>query len=393
MKGDTLTGTLTRASGENVGKYMIARGTLSASPNYALAFVGDSLAILPKSVQVTVRAASKALGTADPALSYDVVGLLSGDTLSGTLTRAPGDTVGSYAILLGSLGNSDYAVDYRGADLTILPAGPMAQSAVLHYTQSSGSDTLYVTFSETVHLKDDGTVRLEVRDSTGHLDTVTASFAASQDGTMWAIAIDSGRVRRGETVRLISDASSLVDSLGRAAVAGSPWISVSSISRNMIVSSEPVLLTIEEAWQPTGTPFQILYPGSQERQETWVDGNGAEVATDQLVGLRLTLRYDTSRGDRSLTAYIYDRMGTAVQCLASPSVFALFKKTGTSPGGQATLWLAWNGVARNGVHAVTGVYPLRVVLIPLGGNQNQPAENYVKNIGLNLDKYDSIIFH
>lgn len=45
VNGDTLTGALARAAGEAAGDYAINRGTLGASPNYALTFTGNTLTI------------------------------------------------------------------------------------------------------------------------------------------------------------------------------------------------------------------------------------------------------------------------------------------------------------------------------------------------------------
>jgi hypothetical protein len=65
----------------------------------------------------------KEYGQADPVLNYSVTGsLLSGDSFSGALTRAPGETVGSYAIEIGSLtAGPDYDITFVSDDFTINP--------------------------------------------------------------------------------------------------------------------------------------------------------------------------------------------------------------------------------------------------------------------------------
>ena len=56
---------------------------------------------------------------ADPALTYTVEGLISGDTLTGALERTAGEDVGSYNIQQGSRSAGDnYAVTYTVAALT-----------------------------------------------------------------------------------------------------------------------------------------------------------------------------------------------------------------------------------------------------------------------------------
>ena len=125
-----LTGALTRASGETVAgsAYAIRQGTVASNRNYTIAFTGSTLAITPAPLTVVARAQTKIYGAADPALTYAVSGLQFADTtsvLTGALTRVAGETVkGSpYAIQLGTLAaNSNYAVGYTGANLTVTPA-------------------------------------------------------------------------------------------------------------------------------------------------------------------------------------------------------------------------------------------------------------------------------
>ena len=126
--GDTketvLTGALTRAAGEDVGTYAIGQGTLTANGNYTVNYIGADLTIGKKTLTVTAEAKSKTYGGADPTLTYTVSGLENGDTketvLTGALTRAAGEDVGTYAIVQGTLAaNGNYTINYNGADLTI----------------------------------------------------------------------------------------------------------------------------------------------------------------------------------------------------------------------------------------------------------------------------------
>ncbi|MBR0962446.1 beta strand repeat-containing protein, partial [Bradyrhizobium japonicum] len=122
VSGDSLSGALTRASGENVGSYGITQGTLTAGSNYALTYSGANLGITQRAITVTANAQSKTYGDADPTLTYGVTSgnLVSGDNLSGVLTRAAGESVGSYGIAQGTLtAGSNYALTYSGASLGI----------------------------------------------------------------------------------------------------------------------------------------------------------------------------------------------------------------------------------------------------------------------------------
>lgn len=78
-----------------------------------------TVTITPKPLAVTADAKEKAFGTADPALTYGTSGLVGTDTLTGALAREPGDDVGEYDILQGTLANGNYAISYTGAKYTI----------------------------------------------------------------------------------------------------------------------------------------------------------------------------------------------------------------------------------------------------------------------------------
>ncbi|MGQ7857366.1 MBG domain-containing protein [Pedobacter sp. WC2501] len=121
VTGDSFSGSLTRSPGENVGTYAINQGTLALNSNYTLTYVGADLTIGAKTVTVTAAAKSKTYGDADPALTYtSAPSLVTGDSFSGSLTRLPGENVGTYAINQGTLAlNSNYTLTYVGADLTI----------------------------------------------------------------------------------------------------------------------------------------------------------------------------------------------------------------------------------------------------------------------------------
>lgn len=123
VTGDSLTGSLARAAGRNAGTYAIGQGSLSAGANYTLTFNGGTLTITPASLTVTAASVTKVYGTADPALTYAVSGLVAGDSLSGTLMRAAGRDAGTYAISQGSLSaGANYTLTFNGGTLTINPA-------------------------------------------------------------------------------------------------------------------------------------------------------------------------------------------------------------------------------------------------------------------------------
>ncbi|MFO6445856.1 MBG domain-containing protein [Erythrobacter sp. NE805] len=126
VNGDQLTGALATTAGATtgVGNVAITRGTLAAGNNYAVTFVNGQLTITPRAITVTADNLAKLLGLIDPALTFAVSGdgLVNGDQLSGSLTRDPGERVGTFAIRQGSLAaGPNYTLTYVDGTLTIDP--------------------------------------------------------------------------------------------------------------------------------------------------------------------------------------------------------------------------------------------------------------------------------
>jgi hypothetical protein len=156
VDGDAFTGSLTRATGENVDTYVIGQGTLALSTNYVLTVVDSTLTIDQKSISVTADSQTKEYGIGDPTLTYAITSggsLVSGDTFTGALTRAVGENIGAYAIGQGTLAlSSNYALTFVGADLTIatraIAVAADAQTKV--YGEDDPSLTYRITSGELV---------------------------------------------------------------------------------------------------------------------------------------------------------------------------------------------------------------------------------------------------
>jgi len=146
VNGDTsaiMTGSLTRVAGENVGNYAINQGTVAANSNYSITYTGANLTINAAPLAVTAAAKNKTYGGTDPALTYTATGFVNGDTnavMTGSLTRLAGENVGNYAINQGSVAaNSNYAITYTGANLTI-NAAPLTVTAAAKGKTYGGTD-------------------------------------------------------------------------------------------------------------------------------------------------------------------------------------------------------------------------------------------------------------
>ncbi|WP_316746932.1 MBG domain-containing protein [Pedobacter gandavensis] len=121
---DTFSGSLSRQPGSHVGSYVIGQGDLTLSTNYQLNYTPANLDITAKAIAVQLTAAGKTYGATDPALAYTTIPALeSGDTFSGSPTRAPGENKGTYLITKGILSaGPDYTLNFTNANFVIDPA-------------------------------------------------------------------------------------------------------------------------------------------------------------------------------------------------------------------------------------------------------------------------------
>src|ERR1039457_5057972 len=113
-----------RASGVTIKDALAA----DMSGNYTITYTDNATSAINKAaLAVTANPQSNLYGTGDPGLTYTASGFQLNDTavsvLSGALSRAAGETVGSYAIGQNTLAsNANYTVAYTGANLGITPA-------------------------------------------------------------------------------------------------------------------------------------------------------------------------------------------------------------------------------------------------------------------------------
>jgi gliding motility-associated-like protein len=132
----TLSTTATSAS--PVGAYPVTASG-AVDPNYTFSYVPGILTVGTRLITVAANAQTKVYGTTDPALTYQLTtgSLVNGDSFIGSLTRDPGEAVGTYAINQGTLAlNGNYALTYNGASLTITAAQPLITLAAM--TKSYG---------------------------------------------------------------------------------------------------------------------------------------------------------------------------------------------------------------------------------------------------------------
>ena len=114
--------TTTGTSNSPAGAYPISASG-AADPNYTISYIPGTLTIRPGAIVVTADPATKQFGTADPTLTYTATGLPAGVSLTGSLSRAPGENVGTYPITIGSLSaGGNYNINFKANNLTITKA-------------------------------------------------------------------------------------------------------------------------------------------------------------------------------------------------------------------------------------------------------------------------------
>ncbi len=134
VSGDSFSGALSRAAGQNVGSYVITQDTLSLGANYALTYIGTNLVITPAALSITASNASKAYGqtVTFTGTEFSTSGLQFSDSVaSATLTSAGATStaaVGSYPIVASAAsgtGLGNYSITYNNGTLTVNAATPV----------------------------------------------------------------------------------------------------------------------------------------------------------------------------------------------------------------------------------------------------------------------------
>lgn len=116
-------GSILGSAPKDAGDYKVLVEVFSGSTSVGL--VEKPYTISSVAITVAADAKSKVYGAVDPALTYQITsGALVGvESLSGSLIRDLGETVGIYTIKQGGLsGGANYAITYISANLTIIKA-------------------------------------------------------------------------------------------------------------------------------------------------------------------------------------------------------------------------------------------------------------------------------
>jgi hypothetical protein len=147
VSGDSFSGSLSRASGENVGTYAIGQDSLSLGSNYTLNYTGANLSITQASLTATADDKSKFANQTDPDFTVSYSGFVNGDD-SSVIDTAPtcsssGDhsVVGTYPIVCSGGADNNYSFTYEDGLLTV--NGPTFADVPFSYWANGFIERLY----------------------------------------------------------------------------------------------------------------------------------------------------------------------------------------------------------------------------------------------------------
>lgn len=157
------TGSVTNVSeGEVTNAITFVHGDAFKAGNYKIEKSEGKLSITPLAVTVTATDYSKYVGEKDPVLEATVTGTINNDTVSYTISREAGETVGTYTITpAGAEAQGNYTVTYKAGMLTIKerpyrPNPSITDKITVEITGNSDS----VVYDGTEHSVKDYTVKI-----------------------------------------------------------------------------------------------------------------------------------------------------------------------------------------------------------------------------------------
>lgn len=157
------TGSVTNVSeGEVTNAITFVPGDAFNAGNYKIETSEGKLSITPLAVTVTAKDYTKYVGEKDPAFEATVTGTINNDTVSYTISRDAGETVGTYTITpAGAEAQGNYTVTYKTGTLTIKerpyrPNPSITDKITVEITGNSDS----VVYDGTEHSVKDYTVKI-----------------------------------------------------------------------------------------------------------------------------------------------------------------------------------------------------------------------------------------
>jgi uncharacterized repeat protein (TIGR02543 family) len=172
----------------NAGGYTL---TVTGNGNFTGTATKD-WSVAAKALTITADSQTKKYSEADPELTYQVEGLVAGDTVTGSLTRTQGETVGTYEITQGTLDTGiNYTITFTGAELTI-SKNPGATIATT-ITDDNGN-TVVTKVNDANQI-----VETIVTDENGNVVEVVENEYWEESGNVHVVTVTDGEGNQTET--------------------------------------------------------------------------------------------------------------------------------------------------------------------------------------------------
>ena len=282
---DTLTGTLSRATGESVGTYAINQNTLTPGNNYTVTYQSANLTISVKQITVTASPKTKQYGATDPALTYtSTPALKAGDTFTGTITRSSGENVGGYSITIGTLAlPAGYQLIFVGDTLTVT-AKPLTITAD-NKSKNAGDPTPSFTYqvSGLVGSNTVGSVTMNFSSGSYPSSTTTPTADGSYTITPSSAVFSNGSASNYQityntgtyTITSLLSQSLTWTAIGNKTYGNAPTGSVTSnrgLTPVTVVSNTPLICTVPSS-SASGATITLVKVGVCELKASQA-GNG-----------------------------------------------------------------------------------------------------------------------
>lgn len=250
--------------------------------------VTQTFSVTQRLITITASAATKYFGDSDPSFSYTITSgsLLSGDTLTGSLSRSSGESPGTYAINIGTLSNPNYSITFTSANLTI---NKKATTLTLSYPnnnllryQVSSPTTDSATVTSSAPNSDGGVISFNSPSS-------TICSVDSTSGTVTPIAIGNCVVNEAITAGTDYDSSTVQATVNIVPISASlagiaqsnltniGWISASSVLSKSLsgsTSNTSVNVSVPAGALPDGTPISVDLLGDATSQKALIANSG-----------------------------------------------------------------------------------------------------------------------
>ena len=282
---DVVDVTLSRAEGEDVGRYAITADVTLLNKNYKVVSVttGAALTITPFEATVTVADASKVYGEADPEFTYES----TVDELIVTLEREAGEDAGTYTIHATVAENPNYTVSTVDGTFTITPkavtitaadatkvygeADPelttdcaiteLNAKAVREEGENVGTYKITVQYTEnpnyTVTVVDGSKLTITERSITVKLDDVTVN--AGDEMPTFTYTITGGELAEGDTLKL-----TITTDAQDTTTPGTYTITAKDEDGNYAITVEDATLTIAEVKDEHEGMIPIHFPAEDD---------------------------------------------------------------------------------------------------------------------------------